>query len=402
MTGSSGGTPAGTRAELFTPAFITLTAAELTYFLAFGITIPTTPLFAAGSLGADEFGVGLAVGAFSIAALLLRPWAGRAADRRGRRPLLIAGAILFMVASAAHVLAADLVVLTVLRFALGVAEAFFFVAAVAALADLAPPGRAGEAVSYNSLALYLGIAFGPVIGESLIGVGGFDLAWLGAAGLAAVTTVVVWRLPETGTPTQGGSPANGGQPAPLFHRGALGPALALFSGVMAMAGFLAFVSLHARDIGLEGASTALLAFGLTVVITRMAFAKLPDRMPPLRLAATALGLTGLGLLVVSGIPEPIGLYGGSILTGLGVAFLTPAIFAFIFARVKAAERGAAMGTTSLFLDLALGGGPVLLGLVASAGGIAAAFAVAALVAMVGALGTALVASPARRLPVVSR
>ena len=38
-----------------------------------------------------------------------------------------------------------------LRLVLGVAEAAFFVASFAALADLAPPDRMGEALSYNSL-----------------------------------------------------------------------------------------------------------------------------------------------------------------------------------------------------------------------------------------------------------
>ena len=45
-----------------------------------------------------------------------------------------------------------------LRLLAGVAEAAFFVAGFAALADLAPPARLGEALSYNSPGLYLGIA----------------------------------------------------------------------------------------------------------------------------------------------------------------------------------------------------------------------------------------------------
>jgi MFS family permease len=49
----------------------------------------------------------------------------------------------------------------ILRLLLGMAEALYFVAGFAALADLAPPGRAGEAQSFNSLAVYVGIATGP-------------------------------------------------------------------------------------------------------------------------------------------------------------------------------------------------------------------------------------------------
>ena len=88
--------------RLFTPAFIALAVAELAYFTAAGMLISLTPLFAAGPLGADEVGVGVTVGAFGTTALILRPWAGRAADRRGRRPLLIGGALLCALAIAAH------------------------------------------------------------------------------------------------------------------------------------------------------------------------------------------------------------------------------------------------------------------------------------------------------------
>jgi hypothetical protein len=51
------------------------------------------------------------------------------------------------------------------------------------------------------------------------------------------------------------------------------------------------------------------------------------------------------------------------------------------------ERGAASGTVSAFLDLGLGGGPILLGLVAEALGIPWAFGVAAAVALAGCLWT---------------
>jgi MFS family permease len=229
------------RERLFTPAFVALTIAELAYFTAEGLSIPVTPLFAAGPLGADALGVGLSVGAFAVSALLLRPWAGRMADTRGRRPLLIGGALLYAGVMAAHLLAPDLATLIALRLALGVAEAAFFVAAVAAVADLAPPGRTGEAVSFNSLALYLGIAIGPFIGEQLLHLGGFTAAWLGGAGLALAAALIAMRVPET----LEAADQPPGRPM-LIHRRAVGPGLGLLFGIGGMAGFLAFVALYAR------------------------------------------------------------------------------------------------------------------------------------------------------------
>ena len=44
------------------------------------------------------------------------------------------------------------------------------------MADLAPAHRMGEAISYNSLALYLGLAAGPPLGEWLAEGHGFATA----------------------------------------------------------------------------------------------------------------------------------------------------------------------------------------------------------------------------------
>jgi MFS family permease len=377
-------------APLFTPAFVGLAVAELAYFTAQGVLIPATPLFAAGPLGADPVGVGIAVGAFSVTALVLRPFAGRESDRRGRRPLLIGGALLAAAAIALHLLVPDLFSLVGVRLLLGIAEAFFFVASFAALADLAPPGRTGEAVSFNSLALYLGIALGPLLGEVLIDTGGFNLAWAGGAALALAAALIASRLPETARRLAPDAPT----PA-LISRPAVPPALALFTGIAGMAGFFAFVTLHARDVGLEGSRLVLLEFGLIVVGCRIVFAKLPDRVPPFRLGSVALTLIAVGLMTTAALPSATGLFVGAAVLGIGVAFITPAFFAAIFACVPASERGAAAGTAGIFLDLAFGGGPMAFGVVAGIAGIPAGFAAAALVAVMGATGAAVAAVRAR-------
>jgi predicted MFS family arabinose efflux permease len=338
--------------------------------------------------------VGLAVGAFSVTALILRPYAGRLADRVGRRPLLVGGALAYAAVMVATALVDSLPALVALRLALGVAEAFFFVAGFAAVADLAPPGRTGEALSFNSLSLYLGIAIGPMLGGLLLDAGGFTMAWLGAAVLALMAAGLAWWLPETSDPST--RTADEGQ-ARLFQRAAIGPSLALFSGIAAMAGFFAFVALHAvESLRFDGASAVLLAFGLVVVGLWVAFARLPDRVPPFRLGTLALALCASGLLIVGLVPTVPGLFLGAVVLAAGVAFITPAMFAAIFARVEPSERGSASGTASLFLDLAFGGGPMLLGLVAGTAGMPVAFIVGASIAAIGAMGSAVAALRAAR------
>jgi MFS family permease len=363
--------------SLFTAPFVALTCSDLAYSAAGGVLIGVTPFFVTGPLGSGTVAVGLAMGAFSASTLLLRPLAGRWADQRGRKPLLVGGAALFALLVLGHLLVTDVATLVVLRLLLGTAEALYVVGGFAALADLAPPGRAGEALSYNSLALFIGLASGPVLGQTLVDQGGFRLAWGGAAGLLVLAVLLASRVPETRDPT-----AAPGPPAPLFHPAAVVPALGLFIGVAAMSGFFAFAALRATQLGVDRWSAVLAVFGLVVVACRVLFAKLPDRAPPLRLAGAALGTAAAGLLVAAVLPSAWGLVLGATLLGAGTAFLTPAVFAAIFRTVPPSQRGSAAGTASIFIDLGFSGGPILFGLVAAVSSIPAAF-------LAGAAGTAL-------------
>ena len=377
--------------RLFTPAFIALTLSELAYFTSAGLLIGITPFFVTGPVGSDDAGLGLVVGSFSVTTLLLRPYAGRMADSRGRRPLLIGGALLCAVAVLGHALTTELLVLIGLRLLLGVAEAFYFVAGFAALADLAPPGRSGEALSFNSLALYLGVAIGPIIGQVLVEAGGFGAAWVGGAVLALAAAALAMRMPETAEPMGDDAPR-----VPLIHRAAVGPGLALFTGVAAMTGFFLLGGRHAERMGLDAWSVAFLVFGGVVVGCRIVFARLPDRVPPMALGAAALALAAIGLMVTAASTSIGLLLVGTAILGAGVAFMTPALFAAVFARVAPSERGAAAGTATLFIDLGFGGGPFVIGFAAAAAGIPAGFAVAAAIAAAGAIGTLVVPRLGRR------
>jgi predicted MFS family arabinose efflux permease len=364
--------------RLLTAPFVRLALADLAYFTAAGVAIYALPLFVTGPVGSNEAGAGLAFGAFAVSALVLRPFAGRLADRYGRRPLLVSGALLCALAMLLTAAVSSLALVVVLRIVLGVAEAAFFVASLAALADLAPPSRMGEALSYNSLGLYLGLTAGPPLGELLVEGISLSAAWYGGAGLCLLAAFCAVWIGETRTPTR-----NAGETVRLIHWKAIPAGLGFFTSIVAMAGFLAFSSLHAENVGLARTSLPLAAYGIVVVVGRIAFAKTADRFPALPLGAAALATIGAGLIVSALWTEPLGIVLGAAVLGLGVTFSTPAFFRAIFATARPSERGSASGTASAFLDLGLGGGPILLGLVAQSAGVTWAFAAGAGIAFIG-------------------
>jgi MFS family permease len=357
----------------------------LAYFFADAVLIPTVPLYVSGPLGAGDVSVGLVVGAFSVSALILRPFAGRFADRRGRALLMVTGAAIFAGSVAAYGLTDSVAALIVLRLFTGAGEACFFVGATTAMSDLAPVQRRGEAMSLFSLSLYVGIALGTVAGETTAHSSGFPAAWLLAAGAAAVALVLAARLGDTRDSATRQLPPSASR---LINRGALLPAVLLLAAIWGMAGFLAFVPLYARDLGFSSSGSLLFLFAAIVVLIRSVGARLPDRLGAVRATRAALTCTTLGLVVIGLWRTPPGLVSGTVVLAVGVALATPAIMMLALEGAPANERGSVMGTVSMSLDLAIGLGPATLGLVAATFGRAELFLAAAVVAAAG-LATAL-------------
>lgn len=373
------------RPPLVTTAFIALFASALAFFGAGGIVLPVATRFAYGPLGADGVGIGIGLGAFSIAALAMRPVVGWASDRFGRRPLLLVGGVITLVALGAHLLAASLPTFVVVRALYGVGEALFFVAAIAAVSDLAPPERRGEAMNVASLSVYLGLAIGPFVGEAVLAAADFNTVWLLAAALAGLATLLALLVPET-APAVIAAAARGERPprGRLFHPAGVLPGFLILTGAWGMAGFLAFVPLHATKVGLDGAGIPLAMYAFIVVGLRIVFVKLPDQVGAARLSGAALAVSAIGLALVGTLPGAAGLFAGTAVFAAGIAFMFPALIAVAVARVDESERGSVVGTASAFLDLSFGLAPAALGLVVDASGYPEAFVTAAVVAALGA------------------
>lgn len=369
--------------KLVTPRFIAVAVAALAYFTGDGILIAAVPRFVAGPLAGGNIAVGVVVGAFSVSAFFLRPWVGGLGDRRGRKPLMLIGTGLFAVSVLGYGLSPDPATLAVLRLVTGTGEAFFFVGMVTAFTDMAPPQRRGEAMSLASLSLYIGIGAGPVIGEVAIERLGFAGAWVLAAGAGLAALVLVLPTPETGPPTPLPDDAEPVRRHRLVHPAGVVPGLVLLASILGMAGFLTFVPLYALDLGMGGSRMVLLAFAGVVVAIRSVGARIPDVLGPGRATRIALALSAVGLAVAGAWRAPTGLMVGAVVLGAGIALLTPSVFSLAVERVPPQERGAVIGTTSAFLDLALGLGPMALGVVAATLGRPGTFLAGALVAVVG-------------------
>jgi len=367
--------------RLLSARFVLVVLIGLAYFASLGMLLPAVPRFVKGVLGGGEVAVGIVVGAFAFGAIIVRPFAGRLGDRCGRKVLIVVGAALVAASAALYHSAGTVPALVAVRLLGGVGEAAFFVGAGTMVTDLAPEARRGEAISYWSVAVYGGLAFGPFLGEYLVEAHGFSLAWSVSAALAALAAGVGMFATETMPPERRRS--RGGPRQKLLHRASLAPGLVLFLGMVGLAGFFEFVPLYVHDIGMDDSRNVFLVYGCAILLVRILGARIPDRLGPLAAGTGATAFGAAGLVITSALSSEIGLYLGTIVFAIGMSLLYPALLTLALTGVPESERGSAVGTISSFFDASQGLGAVILGGVAAVGGYRGSFLAGAAFALVG-------------------
>jgi MFS family permease len=362
--------------RLIGPRFLIVTAATFAYFVCMGALVPTLPRYVEDELGGGGVAVGLVVGLFAVSAALVRPWAGRLGDLRGRRLLISGGSLVMGVSVLAYALVDSVGPLLALRLISGIGEAAVFVGAATAIQDLAPDHRRGEAASYFSVALYGGIAVGPLLGEWLADEHGFHAVWYAAGGSALLAALL-----GLGTQRHHGLPVP--RPERLLYRSALGPGFVLLLGLIPFVGFGTFIELYGEDIGLDDVGPVFAAYAVSVLLIRVLGARLPDRLG-WRVASTiALISVGSGALVLALWASVAAVWIAALGMAVGMSLLFPALFSAVVAGVPEEERSQAVGTFSVFFDLANGIGAPLLGLVVALSSYRGAFFAAAVIAACG-------------------
>lgn len=170
--------------------FLIIALSIFTATMGLGMVLPLLPVYAK-SFGASGATIGLTMAAFAIPQLLVSPFAGKLADRFGRKPFLLLGAFAYF-ASAVGWWAADTLAVVILFRALsGIGSALIFSNAQAYVGDLAPPGSEGRYMGAFGVADFMGFGLGPLIAGIIRDRAGIETVFLAMAGLYAVVFVLI-------------------------------------------------------------------------------------------------------------------------------------------------------------------------------------------------------------------
>ncbi len=369
-----------TPVRVVTGPFLAVVAAGLCFFFGMGVVMPVLPRFIEGDLGGSSFIVGVVVGSFAFSAVLARPMAGRLGNRYGRRNLMIAGSVIAGLSLTLYAAAHSPFELAAFRLITGVGDGLFFTGSATLVADMAPPSRRGQALSYFSITAYLGQGLGPTLGEAVASGPGRRWTFVVGGALGLLGALLSAWAPNLRPPSSVTA-----ERQPLLNRKALGPGAVLGLGLMGFTVFSVYVPLYVKTLGMSGSKFVFLVYASVVMLVRLVGARLPDALGVQRTGTLATGSIAVGLAITAAWHSSLGLYVSAMVIGVGMALQYPALMAMAVNRASEAERSSVVGSFTAFFDLAFGLGGFVLGGVVSVGGYRAGFAAGSVCAVLALL-----------------
>lgn len=359
---------------LLSRSFILLWCVTFLGYFSFQLLTASLPLYAVG-LGADDAAVGLLTGVIALASLISRPWVGWWLDRGGARWAMLAAGCFYALSSIGFGLSHTVAGLIGFRILSGVAIALASTSSQVLVIAMAPERRRGEALSLLSVATSVGQGVAPAAGIAISRAAGYPGLFATSGTLAAGCAGLALALRHP--PSHGAGP----RPNRLIHPAVVVPGMILVAVMFTFGLNFGLLAVHASRRGLTNPGLVFAAFAVGQVLAQTLLRRVSDRFGRSAAIGPGLLLIALGAWITAAVEGSWLLLGG-FLGGAGQGMAQPAIYALGSDLVAMEERGSAMATLGIFLELGIGLGAIGGGVIGRTFGLGTTYALAGGVAAV--------------------
>lgn len=354
-------------------AFWLLVVASTAGYVVNGASTPVVPRVATDQLGADPAVGGLLVSLAGFVAIGAMPLAGILSDRLGPRRVLLGAGLLAAAGLGIVLVALSVPSLAVSRLVFGAGYAATATALTAWVVAEVPVTQRSRALGLFGLAVWIGLALGPVVGENLYQSAGHRTVWVVAIGiqLAGLGVALLTRGGSAPVHRSPARPAGAGLAAVL--RAVVRPGAAGLVAWAAEGFMIAFLIQHlvgqgVGAQGLTGAANVFTVFAASVVGVRLLLGGLPDRIGPVRTARGALVVLAAGLVVLAVAHDFPTAAAGAVLVGAGYSPLFPTLTILSTRTLDDRTRATGVGVFSAVTSAGYAVGSLVGGVLVSAVG----------------------------------
>ncbi|WP_394138902.1 multidrug efflux MFS transporter NorA [Cytobacillus oceanisediminis] len=336
-------------------------------FLGIGLVIPVLPTLM-NELGITGTTVGYLTAAFAIAQLIVSPFAGRAADKWGRKIMIVIGLFIFGISEFLFGFGKDIELLFVSRILGGISAAFIMPAVTAFIADITNLDTRPKALGYMSAAISTGFIIGPGIGGFLAEFGTrIPFFFAGALGtFAAVLSIILLSEPDR-TEEENNDYSSEGKSG--FRRITVPKYflafILIFIASFGLAAFESFFSLFVdHKFGFKPSDIAIVITGGAIfgaVAQVILFNRLTRIWGEIKLIRYSLILSALLVFLMTVVHSYFSILLVTFIVFVGFDLFRPAVTSYL-SNIAGNEQGFVGGMNSMFTSLANISGPILGGI----------------------------------------
>lgn len=344
--------------RLWTISFVNLCTSQFLLYFSVYLVMPVLGLYIVDSFENGKSVVGILLAAYTITAMLCRPFAGYIIDTFSRKPLYLFAYVGFVSVFGSYLLIGTLTLICIVRVFQGFSFGIFTTTANTIAVDLIPPARRGSGIVYFGITATAAFMLGPMTGIFINSSYGIRTVFAtalttGSLGLllALLQCTPPRPKPEKKTPI-------------AFKRFFLVAGLPLFINMLfvffSYGITMNYMALYARELGIgKGAGFFFGLLSSGIILSRLVIGRLIDRGHLLHLIIAGLSLLFISFTIFALNPFPGAFYGLAFFIGVGFGLVSPG-FQNLFVNLgNPSERGIANGTFLSGWDLGIATGTLL-------------------------------------------
>lgn len=380
--------------SIWTKKFFMILIINLLIFSSFQMLLPVLPVYVK-SLGAADSIVGWIAGLSTIASIIIRPFAGVALDKYGRKGIFFTGLCIVILATISYGWIRLVSVILFIRFIHGFGWGISSTSSNTVASDTVPKNRFGEGMGYFSLSSSLAMAIAPTIGLKLISDYNIKIVSIVSSVLTIVAFILAFKIKYRKIDSVNSNesnlkedlcnnklghikkeyiedkkndPKNKKAKMIFFEKSAFAPAIVIFFITITYGSIVGFISIYASNLGIDNVGIYFAVYAVSLLISRPFFGKMVDKYGFDIVVLPGLIFLFVGLMVLVYANSLLMFSISGILYGIGFGATQSSLQTMSVINAPKENIGAANATFFNGFDGGIGVGSVLAGIIATSFG----------------------------------
>jgi MFS family permease len=322
--------------------------------------IPELPSYLS-NLGGAEY-KGLIIALFTLTAGMSRPFSGKLTDTIGRKPVLIFGAMVCVMAGLFYPILTSVSGFLFLRLLHGFSTGFSPTAISTYVSDIIPQERLGEAMGIQGLCFSTGLALGPALGSYIKLLSNYNVLFYCSSAMAILSIILVIQVKETLRDKQQFS-LNSLKisTSDIIAKEAMVPAIITFITYLGFGVVLTLIPDWSDHLGIINKGSFFIIFTVASVLVRIIAGKVSDIYGRKIVILVGLILLTLALFFLGRLNSTIGMLFAAAIYGLAMGILSPTLNALTIDLSNPLTKGKSIATMYIALEAGIGCGALFSG-----------------------------------------